>query len=257
MRAHAPVMGRRFALAGLALLAGCGGSQALPARSTPSPVAEAPGRPTAAAPAKPPHRILRFRASDGHRLRGRLTAAERPRAPGVVLVHGLYGEPSQWDAFVGHLHRAGFATLAYASRRDDEVNETVLARDLTGAVRALRARPEVDRDRIVLAGASVGGLAVAYALATQPDLPALGGVGFSALEGPREAALARRHAFRPHDLLLISDHREAHNARSLRADAHGKGVTTYFTETTGHGIRLLADPGVRARAIGWLKRLTT
>jgi pimeloyl-ACP methyl ester carboxylesterase len=199
---------------------------------------------------------LRFRASDGHRLHGQLTLAERPRAPAVVLVHGLYGEPSQWDEFVGELHRAGFETLAYASRSDDEVDEAVLARDLTGAVRALRARPEVDANRIVLAGASVGGSAVAYALGTEPDLRALGGVGISALEGPREVALSKRHAFRPHDLLLISDQREAQSARDLRADAHGKGVTTYFTESTGHGSQLLADPSVRARALAWLEQLT-
>ena len=100
-------------------------------------------------------------------------------------------------------------------------------------------------------------MAVAYALGTQPDLPARGGVGLSAIEGPREVALSKRHAFRPHDLLLISDHREAQSARNLRADAHGKGITTYFAETTGHGVALLADATVRARAIAWLKRLTT
>ena len=173
-----------------------------------------------------------------------------------MLVHGLYGEPRQWDPFVAALHKAGFATFAYASRSDHQPDEGVLARDLTGAVRALRARPEADPDRIVLAGASVGASTVAYALGTQPGLPARGGVGVSALEGPREVALARRDAFRPHDLLLISDHREAQNARDLRADAHGEGVTIAVFETTGHGVALLEDPGVRARAIAWLERLT-
>jgi len=246
----------RLALAGFVLLAGCGGDPAPVPRSTPAPPARATASPTPAPPAKPPHRIVRFRASDGRRLHGQLTPAERRHAPAVVLVHQLYGEPGQWDDFVGHLHRAGFATLAYASRSDHEVDEAVLARDLTGAVRALGARPEVDPDRIVLAGASVGASTVAYALGTQPDLPARGGVGFSAVEGPREVALSKRHAFRSHDLLLISDHREAQNARDLRADAHGKGMTIYVAETTGHGVALLPDASVRVRAIAWLERLT-
>ena len=69
-------------------------------------------------------------------------------------------------------------------------------------------------------------------------------------------ALSKRHAFRPHDLLLITDQREAENARNLRAAAHGKGVTVDVVETTGHGVALLSDAGVRARAIAWLKRLT-
>lgn len=210
----------------------------------------------AAAAPPPPHRLVRFRASDGRRLQGELTPADRPRAPAVVLVHGLYGEPAQWDDFVGQLHRAGFATLAYASRSDHQPDEGVLARDLIGAVHALRARPEVDPDRIVLAGASVGGSTVAYALGTQPDLPARGGVGISALDGPREAALAKRHAFRPHDLLLITDQREVENARNLRAAADGEGTTIDVAETTGHGVALLADPSVQARAIAWLERLT-
>ena len=69
---------------------------------------------------------------------------------------------------------------------------------------------------------------MAYALGTRRRLGARGGVAFSALEGPREVALGERHAFRPHGLLLISDRREAGNARALRADAHGEG-TTIFT----------------------------
>jgi hypothetical protein len=244
----------RLALAASLLLAGCGGDRADAPVSTGAPAARAA---SATAAPEPPHRLeLRFRAGDGRRLQGELTPAARQPAAAVVLVHGLYGEPGQWDGFVADLHRAGFATLAYASRRADEVDAAVLARDLTGAVRALRLRPEVDPDRIALAGASVGGSAVAYALGTQPGLPVRGGVGFSALEGPRERALSKRHAFRPHDLLLISDHREVQNARDLLADAHGRGIAIHVTETVGHGSALLADASVRAAAIAWLERLT-
>ena len=82
-------------------------------------------------------------------------------------------------------------------------------------------------------------------------------MALSAIEGPREAALGRRRAFRPHDLLLISDQREAASARALLAHAHGKGITTFVAETTGHGVALLADATVRARTIAWLERLTS
>jgi len=34
-------------------------------------------------------------------------------------------------------------------------------------------------------------------------------------------------------------------------------VTTYFSETAGHGIALLADTDIRDRAIAWLERLTS
>jgi dienelactone hydrolase len=242
----------RVALVGLLVLAGCGGDPAPSSRATPAPAAGSAPTP---APA-PPYRILRFRAADGRRLHGRLTPAARGHAPAVVLVHGLYGGPAQWDDFVAALHRAGFTTLAYASRSADEVDEAVLARDVTGAVRALRGRPEVDADRIVLAGASVGGAAVAYALGRRSRLPVRGGVAFSAVEGRRVAALARRRAFHPRGLLLISDQREARTARRLRADAGGKGVVTDAVESTGHGTALVADATARAHALAWLERLT-
>ena len=221
---------RRALLIGLALLAGCGH----------------------AAP-RPPALTLHFRASDGRRLHGRFEPLAR-RVPAVILVHGLYGEPSQWKAFVPFLHRAGFATLAYASRSDHEPDEGVLVRDGVGAVRALRARRDVDPDRIVLMGSSVGGAAVAYALATRPGLPVGGGVALSPIPGPREIALGKRHAFNPHGLLLISDEREAQTSRGLLADAHGRGITLLTSETPGHGIELLDDPAVRTRAIAWLER---
>ena len=78
------------------------------AAATPRPVRQDTPAPAARARDRA-HVVLRFRAGDGRRLRGRLTPATQPRiAPAVVLVHGLYGEPAQWDEFVGHLHRAGF-----------------------------------------------------------------------------------------------------------------------------------------------------
>src|SRR3954447_23981961 len=104
-------MRHRCALAGLVLLVGCGDHAPAPP-PTPGPAAHATASPLPAPPAEPAHHLLRFRASDGRRPHGRLTPPGRPRARAVVLVHGLYGRPSQWDQFAGELHRAGFATLA-------------------------------------------------------------------------------------------------------------------------------------------------
>lgn len=172
--------------------------------------------------------------------------AARANAPAVVLVHGLYGEPAQWSGFARAARRSGFTSLAYASRSARETDESVLVRDVVGAVRALRVRPEVDPDRIVLVGASVGGSAVAYAL---ERVRARGGVAFSAF-------LGRHGAFRAHDLLLVSGTRERQNAEELRAAAHGRGVKIYDVEATGHGTALLDDPIARTAALDWLRRVT-
>lgn len=188
---------------------------------------------------------VHFRASDGRKLHGQLTPAENDRAPAVILVHGLYGEPAEWKDFAEDLHDAGFTTLAYASRSDHEPDPAVLGRDVVGAVRFLRDRRA---GPISLVGSSVGAETVAFVLGSQPGLPVAGGVGLSPVRSPRIAALTRRGAFHPHDLLLISDQREAPAARRIRA------TDRYVAETVGHGVDLLADPTVRSRTLAWLKR---
>jgi dipeptidyl aminopeptidase/acylaminoacyl peptidase len=137
------------------LVTGCGDDKPQTA-ATPSPTATlTPAFPSATPePELPPGRALRFASSDGKRLRGRLTpAAERP-APAVILVHQYQGGPDRWTPLLPALHRAGFTTLAYGSRNAAELDESKLARDVVGAVAALRDQPAVDGDRIVLVGAS-------------------------------------------------------------------------------------------------------
>ncbi|MEY2534051.1 MAG: uncharacterized protein QOF29_1961 [bacterium] len=225
---------RAACLATLCLLfAGCGSEQRRP-NATPARTG-------------PPPRTLRFRAADGRRLHGRLIPAGGG-APGVVLIHGLYGRIDQWDPLIPDLHAAGFATLAYASRSRHEPDEAVLAKDVAGAVHAL-ART-ADPRRIALVGASVGGTTVAYVLGTQPRVRVRGGVALSALE------LGAQHRYRPHDLLLITDPRERANAVNLKRDAHGQGTTIYVAPNVGHGVALLPDGRVRDKLIAWLKRVT-
>ncbi len=238
-------------------LAGCGAAPAKRPPAAPTPAStEVPATP-APVPAQLPHRPLRFRSSDGKRLRGILTpAGGKGRAPAVVLVHQLNGSPSQFDPLIGDLHRAGFTTLAYASRSADELDETKLARDVAGAVKALRAMARVDPGRIALTGASIGATTVAYVLGTQPGLRLRGGVGLSAVESPGLIDLASKRRFKPHDLLLIADDREMLNVDNIAKDAGGKGVAKFEAPIPGHGVDLLPDRRVRVKLIGWLKRVT-
>ena len=250
-------MGKRAAVVVFLLFAGCGGDSAPDPAPAPKPAGtiDPAALATETPIAVPGRRTLRFRSSDGKRLRGRLYPARRPHAPAVVLVHQLNGGPDQWAPLIGPLHRAGFTSLAYTSRNPAEADEAKLARDVAGAITVLRRRREVDPDRIVLTGASIGATTVAYVLGTD-DHGALGGVALSPVEGPRELALGQKDAFRPHDLLLISDEREATDLRSLRHDAGGKGVTVSVDrEHGGHGVALLEFARDRERVIGWLKRL--
>ena len=94
--------------------------------------------------------------------------------PGVVLVHG--SGPNDRDETVGAnkpfadiaegLASAGIAVLRYDKRtyryRDELTNaisldDEVIA-DAADAVRVLAARPEIDRDRVIVVGHSLGGM---------------------------------------------------------------------------------------------------
>lgn len=98
-------------------------------------------------------------------LRGKLVLPEgEPPFPAVVLVHGS-GKDSAVDTyFRSYLFASqGIATLAYDKRGTGEStgeftsNFHVLADDTLAAVGWLRGRPEIDPERIHLAGYSQGG----------------------------------------------------------------------------------------------------
>ncbi len=115
-----------------------------------------------------PERIARFPSGDLS-LRGKLVLPQASkqgsgRVPAVVIVHGsesysavdYYSEPYLYAA-------NGFATLAFDKRGTGESqgeylqNFHVLSDDVVAAVRWLREQPEIDGDRIHLAGFSQGG----------------------------------------------------------------------------------------------------
>ena len=174
------------ALVAALALAGCGGGEApgeqAGGRASPRPSITAQDTDVRLPPSEP----LRFRAADGEPLEGTFTPGPGRRAAAVVLSHEVRGGPDQFDPLIPVLHGAGYATLAYMSRSEGGgLDETLLARDIAGAVRALRRRSDVRRDRLGLIGASIGGSAAAWAIATK-DLPGVrAAVGLSAVEDPR------------------------------------------------------------------------
>jgi poly(3-hydroxybutyrate) depolymerase len=223
------------------LAAGCGGTD------RPSP--PAPRAPAASTPAPVPRgNPVRFRATDGVRLRGRLVPAGRGRAPAVVLVHQSDGGPEQFDDFLRYLHAAGYSALVYVSRpMPGRMDETANARDVAGAVRMLRHRPRIDPRRIAVVGASIGGAAAAYLAFTRTgrSLPAI--VGLSPADFAGDPPRGRH----PHDVLLIADSTERSSADFIAQGSTGIEVRT--SPARGHGVALLPDARVRGWVLGWLR----
>jgi dipeptidyl aminopeptidase/acylaminoacyl peptidase len=164
-----------------------------------------------------------------------------------VLVHQVDGGPDEWDDFIPYLHQAGYATLAYSSRGHFELDETLLARDIAGAVRALSRRPEVDPSRLGVIGASIGATATSWFAGTSG---ARGARAFVALS-PASFDTAPKH-YRPHGLLLLADAEEVPTAREI-ADAAATDVRVEKTAVYGHGASLLGDAKVRATVLAWLE----
>jgi hypothetical protein len=234
----------RGALIALGLLAaGCGGGTD---RAT-APPRHAPAATSPPAPA-PRGAPVRFRATDGVRLRGRVIRAAGGRAPAVVLVHQSDGGPDQFDAFLPYLHAAGYSALVYRSRAmPGRMDETANARDVAGAVALLRRDPRIEHRRIAVVGASIGASAAAYLGFSRlgRSLPAI--VGLSPADFADDPPRGRH----PHDVLLIADAAERPSADFIADGSPGIRVRT--SPVAGHGVALLPDARVRGWVLGWLR----
>jgi dienelactone hydrolase len=230
-----------------AALAGCGGSddQASQGAATATPTPTPSATPVAASV---PSKAVSFEASDGRRVSGKFTPAGR-HAPAVVLLHEIRGGMDQFDSFLPVLHDAGFATLAYTSRA--ELSETDRLPDLEGAVRWLRSRPGVDGSRIGVVGASIGASTAAVAIADAERRRLRAAVALSPPDTPDIFALQDKGRYRPHDVLFVSDKREASAVENARPGAvRSKAMVA---PGAGHGVELLPLPSVRDAVVGWLR----
>jgi acetyl esterase/lipase len=231
-------------VAGIALLPGCGGTEDEPAQR---PRAHATAHPAPQAPPAPPAKTVRFEAADGQAVTAKYTAAGR-NAPAVVLLHEIRGGPDQWKPLVGHLHAAGYATLAYRSRAGALESERLP--DALAAVRWLRARRGVDPERLALVGASIGASTAVFAMATGARRTVDAAVALSSPDSSDIWALQSDRRYRPHDMLLISDERESTSAEGMLEGAvRSKAMRS---AGAGHGIVLLGEARVREALLSWL-----
>jgi hypothetical protein len=245
----APRHRRRWARGAVAValfLAGCGGAAREPA-ATPVPT-RAPVERTPAPPAVPAPTTVHFRASDGEPVEALYTPAGR-HAPAILLLHEIRGRPEQWDELVPYLHQAGFATLAYQSRGTPVEKDRLP--DAVGALRWLQRRDDVDQRRIGLVGASIGASTTVLAMATKARGIAAAAVALSPPDTPDVADLQDAGRYHPHDILFISDASEAAAPAGMLDGA--KRSKALRSRGPGHGVRLLAEPQVRAALLDWLR----
>jgi fermentation-respiration switch protein FrsA (DUF1100 family) len=117
-----------------------------------------------------------FETADGLRLGGWFVPGARGRGPAVLVCNGNGGNRAMRAALAAALARMGLAVLLFDYRgyggNPGSPTEEGLAADARAAAGYLAARPEVDPDRLVYFGESLGA-AVALRLATERPPAAL------------------------------------------------------------------------------------
>ena len=117
---------------------------------------------------------------DGLKIYGKLLLpdAEGP-LPLVILSHGFGGNHTQMSAYAEAFARHGIAAYSFdfvgggygikSSGTMKEMSVLTEAADLNTVLDAMRARPEINPDRIFLLGASQGGFVSSYVAGTRPE----------------------------------------------------------------------------------------
>src|SRR5262245_21851334 len=139
-------------------LAACAGPAASPTTAPTAP----PASPAGASPTVAPAQDVGFDAADGGHRSGRWYGTGTTV---VVLSNMGDNDPGAWDAFAPLLAERGYGVLTYRFRdiRDTSASIAGTVADLTGAIAFVRGRGAT---RIVLIGASLGGMATAKVAGT-------------------------------------------------------------------------------------------
>lgn len=219
----------------------------------------------------PAARAVAFQASDGLLLSADYYQPDRkePPAPVAILLHGHGQDRSCWGPVIKPLRAAGFAVLCVdlrghgESRTEATVNRMAdrdpgvaadLHRDLRAAYDWITTQPEVDRARLALIGADLGG-AAALRYATRDRsvdcivclTPALETMGIDTRSDVPK--------LRGRDVLLVSARSDAEaSAASSELVKLAPKIRTHTSDAAGRGAGLLAgDPHLAARIADFVR----
>ena len=201
-------------------------------------------------------------ASDGLKLASTFYAPldQPPPWPGVVLIHMLWGNRSTWDEIALQLAEAGFAVLSIDLRghgeTGGEVNWDLAVDDLQQVWNELAARPDIDQERIVFIGASIGANLALIASANEPaaQTVVLLSPGLSYAGVKTEAAM---QSFGDRPVLIAASQEDTYAANSsvsLEEESLGASQLIIYQDA-GHGIFMFqSEPKLMGVIVEWLNR---
>jgi pyridoxine 5-phosphate synthase len=203
-----------------------------------------------------------FASLDGTSLSGEFYEAAGRPAPGVVLVHMLSRNKSDWHGLPDRMRDAGITALAIDLRGHGNSSGPAgdlpaMVQDVRAAVRWLASRGNVRPDAIALVGASLG---ASLALLAAVELPMVRAIGLLSpsldYRGLRtDTGLIRRLGAR--SLWLVASAEDPLALRTMRDFAAEKsGPREQMVSTAAaHGTMLLERDGETGRGlVEWLRR---
>ncbi len=219
--------------------------------------------PTLPAPRYQPGAILSpaLVTADGLTLAATYYSPTADPAPGILLLHMLGRDRSDWHDFALQLQQAGYAVLAIDLRGHGESegsrDYTLMERDAAAGIRFLRDQPQIDANRLLIIGASIGAnIALRYA-ASDPDIA--GVVLLSPGLDYRQVTTAdAMPAYGERPILIAAsseDSYAADSARQLDSLAAGPHQLLIY-DGQGHGTRMLGKGnGLETAILDWLRSL--
>ena len=216
----------------------------------------------AASPAGAAGRPVAFQSPDGTTIAGEFFEAATRPSPGVVLVHMLTRNKSDWHALPDRLRDAGITALSidlrgHGGSSGSSSDLKAMVQDVRAAAQWLASRPNVRPDAIAIVGASLGASLALLAAADTPLVRAVGVVSPSLdYRGLRtDVGLIKRIGARPLWLAASADDPLAlRTVRDFAADSSGPREQ-HVSSVAAHGTRLLdRDEDVARALVDWLRR---
>ena len=201
--------------------------------------------------------VVDLLTEDGVRIRGTYYRPAEINVPGIVLLHMLGRNRDDWATFAGKLQNAGYGVIAIDLRGHGDSGGkrdwAKMVNDVAAATGFLRSQPEIDPQRIVIVGASIGAnVAINYAAHDS----AISGVALLSpgldYRGVKTENAVREYAARP--LFIAASQEDGYAAQSsqkLATLAQGPH-TLLILENQGHGTQMLGkDNGLEDALFQW------
>jgi alpha-beta hydrolase superfamily lysophospholipase len=207
-------------------------------------------------------RPVTFQSADGISIAGEFFESSARPSPGVVLVHMLSRNKSDWHALPERIRDAGITALTidlrgHGGSSGSPADLTAMVQDVRAAALWLASRPNVRPDAIAIVGASLGASLALLAAAELPQIRAVGVVSPSLdYRGLRtDVSLIKRLGARR--LWLAASSEDPLALRTLRefaAEASGPREQ-HVSTVAAHGTQLLERDADTGRAlVDWLRR---